>query len=153
VRLIDRYGDQLEYDLHSRLGLDLQDWFRGRHAWDKLLRLAEQLPRESRYKAELYDDDDVVAEYLLLHGTPGDDQPDAPLTLQDWTPERAQLVSLTEAIMGLHRTLIAIHNKGKAPDVKPLPRPRTAWDRAQRAENLAVAQGLVAMFSPADLDE
>jgi hypothetical protein len=150
VQLIQRYGDEIEYDLHTRLHLDLGDWFRGLHPWEKLLRLAGQLPRDSRYKAALYDDDDVAAMWATQHGERDDDAPRPELTLEGWTPELGQLVAMTEAIMGMHRTLIAIHNKGKAPEFKPLPRPKTAWDRRERTANLAVAQQLVTLFSPTD---
>lgn len=149
MQLIDRYGDELEFDLRARLGgMDLQDWFHGRYPWGLLLRLAERLPQDSQYKAALYDDDEVVQEWVRCHGDP-DDQPRPALTLAEWTPERAALVSLTEAVMAMHRTLIAVHNKGKAPEVRPLARPRTAWDRVARTRNIEQAQGLIVLFSPA----
>lgn len=129
--------------------MDLGDWFHGRYPWGLLLRLVEQLPQDSRYKAALSDDDEVVQEWVRKHGDP-EDGPRPALTLAEWTPERAQLVTLTEAIMAMHRTLIAVHNKGKAPEVRPLARPRTAWDRVARVRNIEQAKGLIELFSPTE---
>lgn len=149
MQLVNRYGDELEYDLHARLGLDLDDWFAGRYPWAKLLRLAGQLPRTSHYATALHDDDDAVAEYVAVHGLPEDDDAPAPLPpMTEWTPERAQLVALTEAVMSMQRVLVLAHG-GKAGEVRPLPRPRTAWDRAARVQNISTAAGVIAAFSPA----
>lgn len=147
MQLVNRYGDELEYDLHARLGLDLDDWFAGRYPWAKLLRLAGQLPRTSHYSAALHGDDEAVAEYVAVHGLPDDDGPVPAPPMTEWTPERSQLVALTEAVLSMQRVLVLAHG-GKAGEVRPLPRPRTAWDRAERAQNLTAAAGVVAAFSP-----
>lgn len=148
VQLVDRYGDELDYDFHARLGINLDElWFRtGAEPWEKLLSLAGQLPPDSRYMAALYDDDDMVAAYIAEHGHPEPSRTD--LTLEGWTPERAQLVSLTEAVMGMHRTLIAIHSKTQPPEAPKLPRPRTAWDRFERRKNVHEARSLIERFAP-----
>jgi hypothetical protein len=152
VRLIDRYGSELDADFFARFGINLDElWFRSSaEPWEKLLELAGQLPMSSRYMAALYDDDEMVAEYVAQHGPPV--QAVSAPTLQDWTPERAQLVALTEAITAMHHTLIAVNSKNPPAQPKPLPRPKTAWDRHERRTNLCEARELMARFSPRKTD-
>jgi hypothetical protein len=149
VELVDRYGPELDYDLHARLGLDLLDWFRGGHPWDQLLWLAEQLPGDSHYKAAMADDDDLVAEYVGQHGLPEGGRPTS-VSLADWTTERQMLTSVIDAINAMHRTLIAANSeRGKAPPEMPrLPRPESAWDRAAIRQDIDQAVGLAKLFLP-----
>lgn len=111
------------------MGLDLLDWFRGRHPWSKLLRLAARLPDHSRYKAALADDEDLAEQ---LAGRVEAGTPAARMTMLGWTPERALLTALVEAVGSLTAITIAVNSEDdKAPDVPRLPRPVLALDRIQ----------------------
>lgn len=147
MSLVNRYGVEIEYDLQAELGMDLHDWFRARYPWDKLLRLVEQLPHWSRYKAAAADDDEMAAR--LLDAETDEEPRRRHLTLVDWTPERELLTSVAESVRDLHATLLAVNSKdGKRKAPPPLPRPRTAVERARRIRNEAQAADIAAIFSP-----
>lgn len=125
----------------------MHDWFRGRHPWGKLLRLADQLPRESRYIAALHDDDEIAPLLVAAHTDSGDEEPR--MSLVGWTPERELLTDLVQAVQHMHATLIAVNSqKGKAPDVPEPRRPRTLVDELRRRADRDEAERVVAMFSP-----
>ena len=61
---MDYAGAELEADFHTRWGLDIHDFFRGRLPWGKLMRLVERLPTASEYR-NLVLKDRGLAELLL----------------------------------------------------------------------------------------
>lgn len=142
---MDRYGPEIEWDLHERLGLDLEDWFAGRHEWAKLLRLVDQMPRDSHYQAALYDDPEMAPRLARLQEEAGERD----MTLIGWTHERELLTGLIDSVRQLTSVLIGVNSKtGKGPKVPPSPRPRTATDRARSALDVEYAQNIVSLFRP-----
>lgn len=145
MALVDKFGPEIEWDLHERLGLDLEDWFAGDHEWEKLLRMVDQLPRDSHYQAALYDDPEMALELARRQEEAGDRD----LGLVDWTHERELLTVLVDAVRQLTSTLIGVNSKtGKGPKVPHMPRPRTATDRARSALDVEYAQNIVSLFRP-----
>lgn len=144
--MIDRYGGELEYDLHHELGLDLLDWFRGRHPWPKLLRLAARLPAHSQYKAAAADDDDLAEQ--LADRAEGESA-QAWMTMLGWTPERALLTALVEAVGDLTAITIAVNSEGgKVPDAPRLPRPALALDRIEKRRAEQAREALLDKLLP-----
>lgn len=127
------------------MGLDLLDWFRGRHPWGKLLRLAAGLPAHSRYKAAAVDDDDI-AEAIA------DREPDTTelrMTTAGWTPERSLLTCLVDAVGYLTAVTIAVNSRnGKVPEVPRLPRPVTALERHHERQVQAVREMVLDQLLP-----
>jgi hypothetical protein len=116
---VDRYGPELEYDLAQ---------------------------------LAVADDDDPAEAWLAAHGDPRDEvgrrRAQAPTRAEfDYTTEA--LANVTDLLQELHATLIAANSKGgKRPKVSPMPRPRTALDRALYRADLTVAEGVREAFSP-----
>lgn len=117
---------EIEYDLHG-LGLDLLDFFRGRHSWRKLAAMIVQLPSSSR-TAEAMANDDEMAEKIA-----GQKYRDTGPRLSEYTPVVARLDVLADRIAELIALTVQVNNKnGKAPRVRPARRPETAITRAER---------------------
>lgn len=145
---MDRYGDEIEYDLHAELGLDLLDFLRGHHPWGKLLRLVEQLPRGSRYQAARAEDDEIAEQWLEMFGDEELDKPSPP-SFVGYDLKVEALLNLTDSIQELHATLVAANAKGgKRPKVRPSRRPVTAIQTAQRRRNKAEAEKVRDLFAP-----
>lgn len=122
---MDKYGPAVEADLHQFYGLDLLDFFRGRHSWRKLLNLIRQLPSRS-LTTEAMANDDELAEMIA-------DQPmtDTGPRVSEYTPEVARLDVLLDRVAELIAVTIQVAG-GKAPRVRPAKRPETAYSRAHR---------------------
>lgn len=132
--------------------MDLLDWLRGRHPWAKLLRLADRLPRHSRYIAALYDDDELAPLLVAAHDNNSGEEPR--MSMVGWSPERELLTEVLQAVRGMHATLIGVNSKnGKAPDVPPARRPTTAVDLVRRRQNEDECARITALFSPRPTDE
>lgn len=136
VELVDRYGPEIEYDFLALLhGVDLSDWFSGRGApaWGKLVRLTDQLPPHSRFKAAMLDDDEFAAAIGVSDEETNGDKPQR-ISLADYDPMVAKLTDVCDLLIGLRTTLVAVNSeKGKGPkDTKYMPRPETAFDRLRR---------------------
>ncbi|MGY4543256.1 hypothetical protein ACVWY0_003189 [Arthrobacter sp. UYNi723] len=108
------------------MGLDLLDFFRGRHSWRKLANLVRQLPSSSR-TTEAMANDDELAEMLVDQPTKGDSGP----RVSEYSPEAARLDVLVDRISELIAVSIQVAG-GKAPRVRPVKRPETAFSRAQK---------------------
>lgn len=127
--------------------MDLLDWFRQVHPWGKLYRLLDQLPKWSRYKLLLADDDDLAE--LARTDAPGTSG-DRRLRLSEWDPVeelRAELRDLGARV----EAAIANANrpKGKRPiRPKPSPRPMTAAQRAERRADYHAHLDIVAKVLP-----
>lgn len=131
IELVDRYGPEIEYDMHAFLNVDMCDWFSGRSApaWGKLVRLTDRLPPHSRFKAAMMDDDDFAERVGLPLDDGENKSPKVPL--EDYDPLVAKLTDVCDLLIGLRTTLVAVNSdKGKGPkDTKYMPRPQTAFDR------------------------
>jgi hypothetical protein len=119
---VGRYGDQVEYDLHHELGLDILDFFRGRLSWAKLTRLIRQFPSDSLTAEAMAEDDELAEAYA--------DQPvsDSGPRVSEYTAAVARLDVLTDRIGDL---ISLVHQvaTNKPLRVKPARRPETAFGR------------------------
>ncbi|AZS11713.1 tail assembly chaperone [Arthrobacter phage Maja] len=137
VATVDRYGDEIEYDLHQ-MGLDLIDFFRGRHSWRKLSNLVRQLPSSSR-TIEAMADDDEMADMMMDAPKAADTGP----RLSEYTPEVARLDVLVDRLSELISATIQVHG-GKAPRIRPAKRPETAFSRAEKRRTEQRISSLIA---------
>lgn len=99
---MDRYGPQIEADLHREFGLDLLDFFRRTHPWAKLLRLLDQLSETSKYITAQRDDDDYI-EQLVEAGVNLDAK--SVMTEDGYGPVEARLDNITDAINALRHVM------------------------------------------------
>lgn len=119
--------------------MDLLDFFRNRHSWAKLERMIGQLSPRSRFKLAMIDDDEyadqIVSQIDELESTgPG---------LRDWSPEVGYLASVVDRLGDVIAAVYASRGV-KPPKVKPLPRPKTAIDRARGRRSMSRHLSLVA---------
>lgn len=156
VGLVDRYGPEIEYDFLALLhGVDLSDWFSGRGApaWGKLVRLTDQLPTHSRFKAAMLDDDEFAAEV----GVSSDDDSDKPsrLTLADYDPLVAKMTDMCDLLIILRDTLVTVNSeKGKGPKgTKYMPRPQTAFDRLRARKRQEKMSDLRSRLVPGEVSQ
>lgn len=124
IHVVDRYGPQIEADLHREFaGLDLLDFFRGKHPWGKLRRLLGQLPANSKYIVAQRADEEYVAQLAAqgvdLSATGGE------MTEDGYGTVEVRLDNLTDAVMHLQHTLVAV-NGGKPGPFKGVKRPTNA---------------------------
>lgn len=137
VELIDRFGDQIEYDLRKyQCGMDLLDFFRGVYPWTLLDRILPQLPWQSQFKKALENDADQALKYAEQFTDL--DQFDADSggpSLYDWDEFRELSADISDKISEQIVAALLPHiPKGKAkPKVKPVKRPKTARQRAVMA--------------------
>lgn len=129
---MDRYGEALEYDLHHFLGLDLLDFFRGRHSWRKLHSLIRKLPSTALSQEAMAQDDELANELGDAIGNHKDTGP----RLAEYTLEAQRLDEITELIQQLTATVITIVG-GRPGRIRPAKRPETAFTRARDARALA----------------
>lgn len=127
---MDYAGAELEADFHTRWGLDILDFFRGRLPWGKLLRLVERLPTASEYR-NLALKDRGLAEMLLAEEAQDPeyhrlDEGELDLPFTDETPTYQQLRNVTDLLRQLIYVTAA---NAKAQPPEPSPRPETALDK------------------------
>lgn len=131
---MDRYGEEIEVDLHRIHGVDLLDFFKGNLSWRKLHLLIKTMPGNSLYVQALANDPEVAEQIVQ------DEQErrrqgvskssDGP-SVVDYTMEVARLDLLIELAQVIHSDLSQLSG-GKAQTVRPQPRPETAVDRARK---------------------
>lgn len=126
MTVIDRYGAEIEADFHREYGLDLLDFFRGRHSWRKLADLIRRLPPSS-LTTEAMAEDDELADQIVDRP----EQPGAGPRVSEYTAEVARLDLLADRISELIAVVVQVAG-GKAPRVRPARRPETALTRAQQ---------------------
>lgn len=135
VSVVDRYGDQIEADLHHEFGLDLLDFFRGKHPWAKLFRLLGMLGKvapTSLYITAQRADDEYVAQ-LAESGV--DFTAQGEMSEDGYGPVEARLDNITDAISALQHTLLAV-NGGKPGQFRGAKRPTNAIERYQEKQRL-----------------
>lgn len=127
--------------------MDLLDWFRGVYPWRKLERLIGQLPWWSKYKLLLADDDEYAEQVRALSGgSAGSRRP----TMAEWDPHRELVAELRDGFAQV-QAAIANSNRTKGSQAvkpKPVPRPKTATQRADARADYAVHQDIVKQVLP-----
>ncbi len=93
--------------------------------------MIDHLPTASYYKTAVADDPDnaALAAMLALHDDGGEDEEPVGPVLAEWTPERAALAAVQQAMHLMVEALYAV-NGGKA-DMPPVPYPVTAVAKAR----------------------
>lgn len=138
ISLVDRYGEEVEADLHAEYRLDLLDFFRGAYSWRKLHALVKRLPQSSRLAVAMADDDELVKGLDLssLKGRGG--RP----PLAGYSPEAQRLDNVVDAVNALTRVVLQVVGE-RPPPAHPVTRPETALTRAERAASEARLGSLV----------
>lgn len=131
--LVDRYSDEIEWDLRQHAGgADLGELWRSRQ-WRKLLNFIDRLPGYGHFGDAVANDDEhaeLLAKAELERGENKDYHP----PLRGWTPELAALNNVINAVNAVAYTIRAVKAEkpgqaGQPPE--PMPTPRTALDRAR----------------------
>lgn len=154
IYLLDRYRDEIEFDLQQHLDTDLVTLWRDRR-WRKLLNLIDHLPRESWFSEAVSNDEEhaqMVADARAkaeIEEEVGTNHP----PMRTWTPEVAVLTDILDAIRSNTHTLAAVNAVGKnVPSPSPAPRPTSALERAMKVAKFdrrkAAHEKLVARMLP-----
>lgn len=98
--------------------------FRGDVSPRKALAYIDRLPSHSAFADATAQDDELAEKYADLDVDP------PPPPISEWTPERAELVKVNEAVRELTAVVITALG-GKAEPPQPAPRPITAADRVR----------------------
>lgn len=71
------------------------------------------------------------------------------MPLAGWTTDHELLTTIIDILNHLHATLIQVNDeKGRRPDVQPMPRPITALAKVEVRQAVAHHRELVAKFLP-----
>lgn len=133
---VNRYRDDLEYDLRVHAHMDLGEMWRSRR-WRTLMATIDRLPSHS-YHAEAVSKDPEHAAMLAeaLAARPDDGTPSEPPAppLRTWTPEVQVLTAVLDGIRDVGWVLRATNSeKGKQPPHPGLsPRPKSAIEDATK---------------------
>lgn len=150
MEVISRFGDELEYDLHRFLHLDLLDFFRGVLPWGKLARLILRLPWYSDYKRALEDDLEFWTDYYAGVEDANDlaQSGGGRPSLTGWDEYRELAADLKDQISQQTISLLGPHvPRGKPrPKFKPVPRPKPARVVALEARQQALDDAMEAEF-------
>lgn len=106
------------------------DFFRGVYSWAKLDRLIDRLMRMPRSQTQLdmAEDDEAAEEYLAEHGDK--ESASSRPSLAVWSPEVEYLAGVVDRLGEVVAAVVASAGN-KPPRIKPLPRPKSAFDRAR----------------------
>lgn len=117
--------------MHAEFGLDLLDFFRGQYSWAKLDRLIDRLMRmpRSQVQLEMAEDDEAAEEYLAEHGDT--ESVSSRPSLAVWSPEVEYLAAVVDRLGEVIQAVVSTVPKAKPPRIRPLPRPKSAFDRAR----------------------
>lgn len=152
VELIDKHGDDIEWDLLDR-GVCLHDYFTGERPWPQLIRFVDKLEQGTLYHAALMVDEDV-AQARLEHyieedrkRKPTDPEPVHEQSFVGYTREIEMLTTLVNAVwQNVFATSHMFGGGGGKPPQLPVPRSRfeALRDRYDNdySDNLAARFGL-----------
>lgn len=150
--LITRYGGALEWDLQTRCGVDLGEYWRDRRRHRKLLNLIDHLPGDAQSIAAMLNDPEAAA--AVREGRlrlPADAAPSGPDTTE-WSPLREGLARIEDQLGLLLVTTIALKGAKPVPKFKPAPRPTTAMAEAMRVARAMAERAefdeIVRLFAP-----
>ena len=93
---MDRYGSAIEADLHAVYGLDLLDFFRGKHPWGKLARLLGHLRDGTLYWAAAARDRDLAK--AVAERNKSKTKKTSPLPLSEMSTTNQLLVALVDGV-------------------------------------------------------
>jgi len=87
-----------------------------------------QMPR-TQLQLAMAEDDEAAEEYLTEHGDneAGSSRP----SLAVWSPEVEYLAAVVDRLGEVIQAVVSTVPKAKPPRIKPLPRPKTAFERAR----------------------
>lgn len=152
--LLDRYHDDLQYDLQRILQVDLDSAWRARR-WRWLLSLADRLPRNCHFSAAVANDPehaDLIAKAITSRADDKTDDDRGGPMIQDWSPELEELTRLGEKIDQLIYATQVVAGGKNVPKPEPAARPKTAVGkatrRAERERHQAKHESLVARMLP-----
>lgn len=118
-------------------GIEIHDYIACRRPWAQLERILERLPRHSRYKAALENDEEYAKLALSLSGSATASRPPR-VPLAGYDEIAVRLDNLFDAINSVNETLLAAphfrRNKGR--QAIRAPRPETAQQRLKRQQSL-----------------
>lgn len=141
MELVDRYGSAIEADLHAVYGLDLLDFFRGRHPWGKLARLLGHLRDGSAYWTATARDRDLAQ--ALAEKNKGNKKA-SPMPLSEMNTTNQLLVALVDGMGLLVQRIEQLGGaKTRPPRLLPVERPAVAKareDLEQRELDALVAE-------------
>jgi hypothetical protein len=133
--VVDRYTDDLIYDLRIHAHMDLVEMWASRR-WRTLLATIDRLPSYSLY-AEAVSMDEEHAEMLaasIAERKPSDDTEPSGPALRTWTPEVKALVDITDAVRRVEWAVLAVNSGKDAPKPpEPMARPITVMAKALTA--------------------
>lgn len=125
--LVDRYTDELSYDLRIQTRIDLGEAWRSRR-WRTLLATIDRLPSHTYY-AEAVSKDPEHAKALAeaMAAVPDDQDPgQAAPPMRIWTPEVQLLTQIKDAVRHLEWMVLATNVGKKAPKApEPSPTPKS----------------------------
>lgn len=144
LRLLERYGEEIEYDLLTR-GIDPLELF---HAcrWRRLRSLILRLPRNSLTREAMVQDDEMVAEMMRADPKAAGKRTRNP-RFAEFTPEVEALADVTDRLGDVVRGISGLAGKRPRP-IKPIPRPKTAFDRVEMVIDQERHMSLVARLLP-----
>lgn len=137
--VVDRYADDLTYDLRVHAQMDLAEMWRSRR-WRTLLATIDRIPSHSLYSEAVSMDqehaDMLAASIAERSQGDGPTEPTGP-ALRTWTPELKAMTDLIDAVRKVEWAVIAAAAGKKAPNPpEPLPRPTSLMAAAmKKAEN------------------
>lgn len=124
IYMVEKYGEGVEYDLRTKCGVSLGDWWRDRR-WRELLTLIDHLPSDTHMNKLLSQDEEYMRRVLKAQNG-SSNRP----SMADWSQTNALLANLIDAVNRntVVTQTVAGTTKGPKPSYDPYPRPATAAD-------------------------
>ena len=139
VTLIERYRDQLEYDLQTVTGVDLTTAWRERR-FRFLLNMIDHLPSATwYYEAVMSDPDHIEAIVKAEREAPqgDDDEKPAGPPFHTWSPELAAITDVLDAVRDVAHTVAQVQSEKKIKQPARAPRPTSPLQEARKAAQAA----------------
>jgi hypothetical protein len=107
-----------------------------------------QLPATSRFHEAMSQDEEAMRASLEANG--GQMPKGSAPPLHSWTQEASLLAMLVEEMRAMKTILIKVNSKqgSAAPEVQPVQRPRSAWQKIEAEARLAKHAHLVSRLLP-----
>lgn len=144
LQMVERYGDEIEYDLRARMGVSFSEMWRQRR-WRELAGFLQRLPGDTRLNEALSQDEEYMEEALKRRGL-NDDGPRGP-SMAEWSYTNQLLTILVDAVRANTEVTRAAAG-GKGRNVPPMPRPTTVAEKIQNRLRRQEHEGMVAVLLP-----